>query len=64
MILAETLNFSMWKFKVSARIVVSDKLIPLFSGRPEIYLKLSVYQKERTSRGECVEGRAITVISA
>jgi hypothetical protein len=36
MILAETLNFSMRKFKVSARIVVSDKLIHLFSGIPEI----------------------------
>jgi hypothetical protein len=30
MILAETLNFSMRKFKVSARIVVSDKLIFIY----------------------------------
>jgi hypothetical protein len=36
MILAETLNFSMRKFQVSARIVVSDKLIHLFSGISEI----------------------------
>jgi hypothetical protein len=35
-ILAETLNFCMLKFKVSAKIIVSDQLISIFSGMPEI----------------------------
>jgi hypothetical protein len=35
-ILAETLNFRMLKFKVSAKIIVSDQLISIFSGMPEI----------------------------
>jgi hypothetical protein len=35
-ILAETLNFCMLKFKVSAKIIVSDQLLSIFSGMPEI----------------------------
>jgi hypothetical protein len=35
-ILAETSNFRTLKFKVSAKIIVSDRLISIFSGMPEI----------------------------
>jgi hypothetical protein len=35
-ILAETLNFCILKFKVSAKIIVLDQLISIFSGMPGI----------------------------